>query len=111
MSDLVITTVGRKTGRLRTTTHAYSSDDGHLVLIGPGSERGPHLPGWYRDLVAHPEADVQLGDRKLHVRAHTAQGAERRRLWNKLVARQPVYQRYANAARGEIPVVVLEETA
>jgi hypothetical protein len=32
-------------------------------------------------------------------------------LWNKLVAREPVYQRYADAARGEIPVVVLEETA
>ncbi|MFI6291724.1 nitroreductase/quinone reductase family protein [Nonomuraea sp. NPDC050790] len=109
--DLMITTVGRKTGRLRTTTHAYGSAEGRLVLVGPGSEQGPYLPGWYQDLMAHPEAEVRLGERTLHVRAHTAHGAERSRLWKKLVSGRPVYQRYANAARGEIPVVVLEETA
>ncbi|MER7353294.1 MULTISPECIES: nitroreductase/quinone reductase family protein [Nonomuraea] len=110
-NDLVITTVGRKTGRPRTTTHFYGEDRGHLVLVGPGSEAGPHLPGWYRDLMVNPDAEVRVDGRTLRVRAHTARGAERRQLWKKLVAREPVYQRYADAARGEIPVVVLEETA
>ncbi|WP_346131381.1 nitroreductase/quinone reductase family protein [Nonomuraea roseola] len=109
--DLVITTVGRKTGRPRTTTHFYGADRGHLVLVGPGSEAGPHLPGWYRDLMVNPDAEVRVDGRTLRVRAHTARGAERRQLWKTLVAREPVYQRYADAARGEIPVVVLEETA
>ncbi|WP_157246458.1 nitroreductase/quinone reductase family protein [Nonomuraea typhae] len=109
--DLTITTIGRKTGRLRTTTHPFGADGDQLVLVGPGSAAGPHLPGWYQDLMAHPDAEVQLDGRRLHVRAHTAHGPERRRLWTKLVAAQPVYQRYAEAARGEIPVVVLEATA
>ncbi|MBA2892767.1 nitroreductase/quinone reductase family protein [Nonomuraea soli] len=108
-NDLTMTTVGRKTGRPRRTEHAFDLDGERLVLVGVGSEQGPLLPGWYRDLMVHPDAEVLVGRESFQVKAHTARGAERRRLWKKVVAKEPIYQRYADSARGEVPVVVLEK--
>jgi proline iminopeptidase len=65
-------------------------------------------PGWYRNLVKHPEVGVQiLGDR-FRARARTADDEERARLWTVMTAIWPAYDEYETRTERKIPVVVLE---
>jgi deazaflavin-dependent oxidoreductase (nitroreductase family) len=65
-------------------------------------------PAWYRNLVAHPDTEVQVGRRRINVRARTASAAEKPRLWKIMVHEWPGYDGYQRKTDREIPVVVLE---
>ena len=62
-STLVLTTTGRRSGRQRATPVNYWEAGGVFYVIA-GS--GTHAD-WYRNLVAQPEVEVQVGRR--HLRA------------------------------------------
>jgi deazaflavin-dependent oxidoreductase (nitroreductase family) len=103
---LLLTTTGAKTGRPRTTPLLYSTDGDRLVVIASkGGE--PTNPDWYHNLVAHPEATVELGGERFPVRATVAEGAERRRLFDQQAAQMPFFADYERNAPRTIPVVVL----
>ena len=68
----------------------------------------PEHPGWYRNLVAHPEVEVQVGTKKTKAKARTTTGAERERLWEKALKFWPPYTDYAKKTERQIPVVVLD---
>lgn len=110
LTFLALTTVGRKSGRRRTTMLSYTRDGDRLVIIG---SRGgsPRDPDWWRNLEAHPEAEVQVGPSTLRVRASEAEGAERERLWAAAVASDRRYATYRRRTKRRIPVVVLEPTS
>lgn len=111
-TNLVITTVGRRSGKLRRTGLFFGLDGDRYVLVASGSVLGsPDLPDWYHNLVARPEAEVQVRAERFAVRAHTARGAERSRLWKLMTTQVPLYHRYAGAAPREIPIVVLEKVS
>lgn len=108
-TNLVLTTVGRRTGLHRRTGLFFGRDGDHLVLVASGSVPGRReLPQWYRNLLATPEAEVQVGAQRFRVRARTADGAQYQRLWQLMLAQAPVYRHYARLAARPIPVVVLE---
>lgn len=77
---LLLTTTGRKSGQQRTAPVLYLARDESMVLIDTngGNEK---LPGWSHNLKAKPEAEVQIGKRKVTVTARIAEGAEREELW------------------------------
>jgi len=60
-STLVLTTTGRRSGRQRATPVNYWEAGGTFYVIA-GS--GTHAD-WYRNLVAQPEVEVQVGRRRL----------------------------------------------
>jgi len=60
-STLVLTTTGRRSGRQRATPVNYWEAGGVFYVIA-GS--GTHAD-WYRNLVARPEVEVQIGRRRL----------------------------------------------
>ena len=70
--------------------------------------RRPATPGWYRNLLANPDVEVQVGTAKMKARARTATGAERARLWEKALVFWPPYADYQRKTEREIPVVVLD---
>jgi deazaflavin-dependent oxidoreductase (nitroreductase family) len=119
--SLLLTTVGRKSGRRRTRALIYYKDAATWVVVASngGSDRGP---GWLANLAAEPQVVVQDGRRKWPARARVAAPEERARLWplvnrnNRGLAyllhrgargRYDVYQR--RTAR-QIPIVILERT-
>jgi len=106
--NLVLTTVGRRTGALRRTALFFGEDDGRYVLVASGSAVGSGYPGWYLNVVADPEVHVQVRAERFVAGARTVTGPERARLWRLMTELAPVYHRYAAAAAHEIPVVVLE---
>ncbi|WP_017586235.1 nitroreductase/quinone reductase family protein [Nocardiopsis ganjiahuensis] len=108
-TNLVLTTVGRRTGLRRRTGLFFGRDGDRLVLVASGATFG-HLepPHWYRNLVAEPEAEAQVLAERFRVRAREVRGEEYRRLWHMMAEASPVYHRHAETARHHIPVLVLE---
>lgn len=107
--NLVLTVVGRRTGKLHRTGLFFGEDAGRYVLVASGAAVSERHPAWYLNAVANPEVHVQVrGDRFL-ARARTAEGAERDRLWRMMAERAPVYRTYYEPrTRRTIPVVVLD---
>jgi deazaflavin-dependent oxidoreductase (nitroreductase family) len=103
---MLVTTIGRKTGRRLTVPLLYLRDDDRVVTVA--SKGGmDHHPLWYRNMVANPAVEVQIGRAVTSMRAHTASAAEKAGLWPKLVAMYPDYAQYQARTRREIPVVIL----
>ena len=104
---LLLTTTGRKTGEERTTPLLYLADGEDLVVVASNGGAPKH-PAWLLNLRANPEATVEVGGRKLRVRAREAGPEEKERLWPKLVEMYGSYEDYRRRTDREIPVVLLE---
>jgi deazaflavin-dependent oxidoreductase (nitroreductase family) len=104
---LLLTTVGRSSGRPHTTPLIFREDGGRWVVVA--SKGGsPDHPDWFKNLSVNPEAKVQVRDQEMSVRARAAEGAERSRLWDLMAEVWPAYNQYRQRTDREIPVVVLE---
>jgi hypothetical protein len=67
----------------------------------------PKNPPWYHNLVANPEATVELGSERLRVRATATSGEERQRLFNRHAEQMPIFTEYQQKTTRQIPVFVL----
>lgn len=106
---LLLTTTGRSSGQQRTTPLIFREDEGRWVVVA--SQGGaPEHPDWFKNLSAAPDATIQVKDEQIPVRAHTAEGAERSRLWELMTEVWPAYDTYQRRTEREIPVVVLERS-
>jgi F420H(2)-dependent quinone reductase len=105
---LLLEHVGRRSGRRFTTPLLYLVDGDDLVVVA--SQGGlPRHPQWYRNLMASPETEVQVGRDVIAVRARDAGPGEKARLWPMLVELYADFDTYQQwAGDREIPVVVLE---
>jgi deazaflavin-dependent oxidoreductase (nitroreductase family) len=107
---LLLTTKGRKSGRVRTVPVMYFEDGADKIVIASAGGSPIH-PAWYNNLSQDPNVTVETKGKKYKARAEVARGADRERIWQKVVAEQPRFDGYAKKTQGrEIPVVVLKET-
>jgi len=106
--SLLLTTTGRKSGQKFIFPLFYGrSGDSYFVIALKGG--APEHPGWYRNILADPLVEVQVGGATKKARARTASGDERTRLWEQAVGFFPPYADInASQVGGEIPVVVLD---
>ena len=107
---LLLTTTGRKSGRLRTQPLLYARDGDRYVVIASKGGSATH-PLWYLNLQASPAATVAIGRASEPVRARDAEGEERERLWRAMTALYSGYDKYAERTSRRIPVVVLSPPA
>jgi deazaflavin-dependent oxidoreductase (nitroreductase family) len=104
---LLLTTRGRRSGKLRRTALYYGEDEGRYVLVGSdGGKR--HDPAWCHNIAANAAVVVQVGGETFGAVARLADTTERPRLWELMVAIFPTYAAYEKKAGRELPVVVLE---
>ena len=104
---LLLTTTGRKTGDKFIFPLFYGTEgSSYFVIASKGG--APQHPGWYRNLLANPDVEMQVGTSKLRARARIATGDERARLWMKALEFWPPYADYQRTTEREIPVVVLD---
>jgi len=103
---LLLTTTGRKTGVLRTTPLIFGQDgEDYLIIASQGG--APTHPLWYLNLVANPEAQIQVRAEHIAVTARTASDAEKPRLWKIMTEQWPNYDVYQTRTERPIPLVSL----
>ena len=100
---LVVHTVGRKTGKVRTVPLGYLRD-GDDFLVGGGSGGSLRHPGWSYNLQAQPDVDVLIDRRRIPVTAQPLQGEARAEAWKRIMRAYPVAQKYDDMLDREIPV-------
>jgi F420H(2)-dependent quinone reductase len=106
----LVTTRGRKTGRLITKPLVFIEDGERIVVVA--SQGGlPAHPLWYLNIEADPHVTVQVRSTTRHMLAHTATAAERAELWPRLVAHYADFDSYQAWTDREIPVVICEPIA
>ncbi len=110
--SLLLHTVGAKTGQPRTTSLSYAKDgDGYLIVASKGGD--PRSPGWYHNLKANPNAEINVGPKRFGVaaRAVLPDDPDYSRLWqivNKNNADR--YTEYQRKTSRPIPVIILTPT-
>jgi F420H(2)-dependent quinone reductase len=103
-----LTTIGAKTNQTRTMPLIAIIDQEKIALIASsfGRERNP---GWYYNLKAHPECDVEFNGRRGKYVAREVTGEDYEHYWQMAVALYTGYDKYKQrAAHRHIPVMVLE---
>jgi deazaflavin-dependent oxidoreductase (nitroreductase family) len=104
---LRLTASGRRTGRPRSVIIGYFEDGPNLVALAMNGW-GPAEPAWWLNLQAHPDAAVELAGGRRLVRAHTATGDERSRLWARWREIDANLDAYAALRPSATAVVVLQ---
>jgi deazaflavin-dependent oxidoreductase (nitroreductase family) len=107
VKTLLLDHVGSKSQKRYTTPLTYGRDGQNLILVASKGGSARH-PSWYTNLLAHPDTEVQVGSRRMKVRARTASPAEKPRLWQIMTRQWPGYDDYQRNTDREIPVVILE---
>jgi deazaflavin-dependent oxidoreductase (nitroreductase family) len=103
---MLLNTVGRKTGRKRTSPLLYVMDGEDFVIIASKGGAPAH-PAWYLNLKANPDATVEVGDREVRVRPEEVDSEEKVRLWQKMIEMYPTYDDFQTKTKREIPLLVL----
>jgi deazaflavin-dependent oxidoreductase (nitroreductase family) len=104
---ILLSTIGRRSGQVRTAPLFCVRDGAAYVVIGSYGGSDTH-PAWYYNLLAHPQALLTDGARRIPVTASFAAGAEYERLWGLLVAANPAYAEYRSRTVRQLPIVRLE---
>jgi F420H(2)-dependent quinone reductase len=107
--SLLLHTVGAKTGVARTASLTYARDGGnYLIVASKGGD--PKAPGWYHNLKAKPNVEINVGPKRFGVTAKPVlpDDPDYARLWqivNKNNSNR--YEAYQKKTTRPIPVVVL----
>jgi deazaflavin-dependent oxidoreductase (nitroreductase family) len=107
---VLLHTTGAKSGRERVNPLVALLDGGGVYVVA--SKGGaPANPDWFRNLVANPKVEVELGEDRFPAVATPITGPERDRLFAAQVAAQPGFADYEKKAGDRvIPVVELRRT-
>ncbi len=104
---LLLHSVGARSGEARVHPVMYR-DLGDRYAIMASAAGGPANPAWYYNLVANPEASIEVGTETVDVVARVTEGDERSEIWEPLKAEVPTFAEYEQKTDREIPVIVLE---
>ena len=107
MKILLLTTVGRTTGRGRVNPLLYVGDGDRWAIVASNAGDDRH-PAWWLNLRDHPNAEIQVGADRTAVRARESTPQESERLWPVLTASYRYYADYRKRTQRAIPIVILE---
>lgn len=106
---LLLHTVGAKTGKARSTALTYARDgDDYLIVASKSGD--PRAPGWYHNLKANPEVEINVGPKRFAVTARPVlpDDHDYARLWQIVNDNNSNrYSGYQKKTSRPIPVVVL----
>jgi deazaflavin-dependent oxidoreductase (nitroreductase family) len=108
---LLLHTIGRRTGRIRTTALPYYPVGGDLVVCGSNGG-GPKDPMWVHNIRSDGHTWLRIKCRLIPADAHVALGEERDSLFPTVSALHPGLQRYQDQASSygrDVPIVVLSK--
>lgn len=108
MPVVELTTIGRKSGKRRSTmltTPIHDDDTVVLVASYGGDDRHPT---WFLNLRDNPDVEIRMMGRHRRMRARVATDTERATLWPKVIGTYRGYAQYQRSTERQIPLVILE---
>lgn len=106
---VVLFSTGARSGRQRETPLVYFTDGDDVILIA-SNYGGTRHPGWYHNLIAHPDCELRIGDRGGRFVAREATDDDRDRLFALAVDLYEGYANYAKRTDGTRTIRVLRLT-
>ena len=104
---LLLTTIGRKSGK-EITTPVNGMQDGDNYYVVASLAGFDKLPHWYLNLEKNPRVWLQLKDEKVPATARTISREEKAPLWPRLLAEgQPLWAYFQTFTEREFPVVLV----
>jgi len=104
---LLLHHTGRKSGKPYVTPVAYFHHEGNYLLVASNWGREKQAD-WFRNVLAHPRAEIEVRGKAIPVEAHEARGDEYERLWKFATEKHPPYQAYQDMTTRRIPIVVFQ---
>lgn len=108
MPVLELTTIGRKSGKARTTILTSPWQDGHTMAIVASRGGDDINPAWFLNLRDNPEVTVKTGKQTQTMTARIVPSAERAEIWEAITSKYSNYAGYQKKTDREIPVVLLD---
>jgi len=104
---LLLTTIGRKTGKPRTTPVMYVHKDNEYLIAATagGSDQNP---AWLSNLNSKPEVTIEMDGKKIKVKAVITSGDERDKLYENFKALGSNFVEYEKKTTRKIPVIRLQ---
>ena len=109
-SIVLLHTIGAKSGVERISPVMYFMDGDHYVVIASAGGAPKH-PDWYYNLLAHPEASIEVGTEKFSVIAAETSEPERTRLYEIMESRWHSFTEYKTKTSRVIPVFTLTRSS
>lgn len=107
---LLLTTIGRRSGKERTIPLLYLTDDDGFVVVASGG--GPYRePPWVHNLLAAGIALARIANEEREVFPERVTGEERAKLWPKLIQMLPRWEQMQRQTARELSVIRLCPTA
>jgi deazaflavin-dependent oxidoreductase (nitroreductase family) len=103
---LILRTKGRTSGELRKAPLIFGRDGADYMVVASKGGSDEH-PGWYKNLSAVPDIEIQVKGDVLPVRARTATAEEKKRLWPVMTKEWVDYDKYQKSTSRDIPLVIL----
>lgn len=105
---LILTTKGRKSGKIHVTPVGYFERDGGYVVVASNAGRARN-PAWYYNIQGNPnDVSIQVMDKKMKVTPQIILGEPRRKLYDWIVSIAPNFGAYEKKTPREIPLVLLK---
>jgi deazaflavin-dependent oxidoreductase (nitroreductase family) len=98
-----LTTIGRRTAGLHTTPLLYARSGADWIVTASNWGQ-PHHPDWSANLIANPDATIDIRGERIDVHATLVRGADRKQLWDAVTEVWPAYETYGKRAGREIRV-------
>jgi deazaflavin-dependent oxidoreductase (nitroreductase family) len=107
---LLLTTVGRRTGKRHTSPMMYVADDDRYLVIASNNGAAED-PLWYLNLLAEPSVTVELPGQEFRADATPLEGDDYERSWAEIKNRYPFFTEHEQRAVRRIPVVALTKAS
>ena len=101
---VLVSVVGRKTGKLRTVPIACYPYRDSVAVSASNSGLDSH-PAWYLNMKANPEVSVQFGKERFRAVAEEVPDDEREALWEKIVEINHHQGEYLEKTKRRIPLL------
>jgi deazaflavin-dependent oxidoreductase (nitroreductase family) len=103
---LLLTTTGRKSGKVRTVPLGFFGRQGGYVIVASNGGQPTH-PAWYHNIKNQLHVRVQVLDKVTPVTAEVLSGEARAQAWQQVITTAPLYAEYEKLTTREIPLLLL----
>src|ERR1051326_5424885 len=103
---LLLHHTGARSGKSRINPVMYLADDNRFIVFASKAGADTH-PDWYYNIKAHPDVQIEVGDKTIDVHVEEVTGSERDRLYQRQASIYPTFAEYQAKTKRTIPVMAL----